>query len=160
MKIAFVSNFLSHHQAPFCDAMNKREDVEFVFVSTVAMDDERSQLGWESNLRGYEIRSYLSKTEKRKARTAINSADVVIIGSAPDRLIEKRLKKGKLTFKYAERFYKNGTPRTRAVRDAIAAWLHHGRFQKTPLYMLCASAYTAVDAMRFGNYKGRCYKWG
>ena len=42
----------------------------------------------------------------------------------------------------------------------VGAWLHHGRFQKYPLYMLCASAYTPADAAIFHNYIGRTYKWG
>ena len=42
----------------------------------------------------------------------------------------------------------------------VGAWLHHGRFQKYPLYMLCASAYTTADAAIFHNYIGRTYKWG
>lgn len=93
-------------------------------------------------------------------RDLIDSSDAVIIGSAPDSLIENRLKLNKLTFKYAERFYKTGFKASRYLRNMLAAWLHHGRFQKYPLYMLCASAYTAADCAKFGNYKNRCYKWG
>lgn len=47
-----------------------------------------------------------------------------------------------------------------ALHAALGAWLHHGRFQRYPLYMLCASVYTATDCYIFGNYKRRTYKWG
>ena len=39
------------------------------------------------------------------------------------------------------------------------AWLHHRRFRRRPLYMLCASAYTAADCGRFGCYPNKTYQW-
>jgi len=161
MKIAFVSNFLNHHQKPFCSAMWELHGENFCTVSTVRMTAAREKLGWKMDeIPPYEIRSYESEESCARMHEAIADSDVVIIGSVSDELIRKRLKQKKLTFKYAERFYKTGTPFKRFFRDAAAAWLHHGRFQRYPLYMLCASAYTAADAKRFGNYIGRCYRWG
>lgn len=161
MKVVFVSNYLNHHQLPFCAEMRNRQKTEFFFIATSPMSDGRVKMGWqEQEKKPYELRAWESGEAYNCARKIINDSDVAIIGSAPDSLIVERLKKGKLTFKYAERFYKTGTPLKRLPRDMAAAWLHHGRFQKYPLYMLCASAYTAGDAARFGNYKDRCYKWG
>lgn len=161
MRITFISNYISHHQTPFCEALRDYIDGEFIFVSTEPVENERLDLGWKNTEKcPYELRIWESEEERSHAEKVINDSDVVIIGSAPDSLIVNRLKQGKLTFKYAERFYKTGTPLKRLPRDIAAAWLHHGRFQKYPLYMLCASAYTAGDAARFGNYKNRCYKWG
>ena len=159
--ITFVSNYLNHHQLPFCTEMYRRIGTGFCFIATERMEDGRAKLGWESmEKKRYELRSYESQEAYIRAKEVIDGSDVVIIGSAPDELIIERLKKKKLTFKYSERFYKTGTPLKRLPRDMAAAWLHHGRFQKYPLYMLCASAYTAGDAARFGNYINRCYKWG
>ncbi len=93
-------------------------------------------------------------------RQLLVDADVVVFGNAPENMIMERLKKGRLTLRYAERFYKNGKSFKNWLRDYVGAWLHHGRFQKYPIYMLCASAYTAIDAARFGNYKNRCFRWG
>lgn len=161
MKIAVVSNYLNHHQTSFCTAMCRELGEDFHFISTEGMEAERMQLGWKMDeIPPYEIRSYQSEEQRKRAYEVLENSDVVIIGSAPDALIQNRLKQKKLTFKYNERFYKTGTPLKRWFRDAAAAWLHHGRFQRYPLYMLCASAYTAADAARFGNYKNRCYKWG
>jgi len=161
MKIVFVSNFLNHHQKPFCAAMRGNKEVSYCFVSTESMAKDRILLGWqEEKTPDYEVRAYESEKMRKRAQMEVDNGDVVIIGSAPDAFILNRLKRKKLTFKYAERFYKTGTPLKRWLRDAVAAWLHHGRFQRYPLYMLCASAFTAADAKRFRNYLGRCYKWG
>lgn len=161
MTFTFVSNFLNHHQLPFCSAMYHVLEKGYVMVSTVPMSKARMSMGWKkSEAASFELRSYLSKEALEKAHEIIDSSDVVMLGSAPDAFMSNRLKQKKLTFRYAERFYKTGKPLHRLLRDAGAAWLHHGRFQKYPLYLLCASAYTAADAARFGNYKNRCYKWG
>ena len=161
MKITFISNYLNHHQIPFSNAMYDLLGGEYRFVATAPMGQERAELGYK-NMDGnpYEIKSYALKEDLKYCYSLADTSDVVIIGSAPDSFIADRLKEGKLTFKYAERFYKTGTSLRKLPRHFIGAWMHHGRFQKYPLYMLCASAYTAGDAARFGNYLGRCYKWG
>lgn len=160
MKIAFVSNYLSHHQIPFSDAISSIQGVEYSFIAVRAMDNERRTMGWKDIKKPYEIRSYTDYKTENRAKKIINDADVVILGSAPDSYIIPRLKAGKMTFKYAERFYKQGLSFKNLPHVAVGAWLHHGRFQKYPLYMLCASAYTAGDAAVFHNYVGRTYKWG
>lgn len=161
MKVAFVTNRLTHHQTSFCNALRKREGCDFRVILCRPIE-----LGKEAKYPNYSDfgdilwELYDSNAAQTRIREFIDYADVVIIGSAPDALIVERLKKKRLTFKFSERFYKNGTPLKRLPRDIAGAWLHHGRFRKYPLYMLCASAYTAGDAARFGNYKNRCYKWG
>lgn len=160
MKIVFVSNYLSHHQIPFCDAISAIQDIEYFFVSTDVMSLERRNLGYRDIEKSYEIRTYNNAEALNRAKEIINDAEVVILGSAPDSYIIPRLKAGKLTFKYAERFYKRGLSYKNLLHAIAGAWLHHGRFQKYSLYMLCASAYTAGDAAVFHNYIGRTYKWG
>lgn len=160
MKIVFVSNYMSHHQSPFSDAISKMENISYYFISTSVMDDERKQMGWYGEKKEYEIKAYENHKSEIRAKKIIDDADVVILGSASDSYIMHRLKKGKLTFKYSERFYKQGLTFKRFFHAMVGAWLHHGRFQRFPLYMLCASAYTAGDAAVFHNYINRTYKWG
>ena len=131
---------------------------DYVFIETGKISAERRKLGWGNEEKPKYVWDY--NVYKNKCGEKIRNADVVICGSAPDELIEERLKSEKLTFKYSERFYKTGFPLKKYLRNAAAAWLHHGRFQKHPIYMLCASAYTSADCAKFGNYKNRCYKWG
>lgn len=160
MKLVFISCYMSPHQKPFCDEMYKMLEGDFVFIATQPIEEERLSMGWNSDRADYIIYAYRDKTEEQKAHEAVNDADVVIIGSAPDSYILPRLKTKKLTFKYAERFYKTGLTLRNLPHAAAGAWLHHGRFQRYPLYMLCASAYTPADAAIFHNYVGRTYKWG
>ena len=46
MKVSFFSNYLTHHQIPFCMEMQKLGNIEFHFVSTQPMEEERKTGGW------------------------------------------------------------------------------------------------------------------
>ncbi len=162
MKFLFVSNWFTPHQAPLCKAIQKSLQIsEFHFLETIPISQD-TPVGW---LYTGEKPQYVVSREdylenKASYDQKILDADVVVIGSAPDDFIIERLKQGKLTFKYSERFYKTPFHLKNIFRRMVGAYLHHGRFQKYPLYMLAASAYTASDASVFGNYKNKCYRWG
>ena len=151
MRVVFISCYMSHHQKPFCDEMYHILGKEFTFIATQPIDEERTSMGWSSDKADYIIYAYQDKHNEEIAYNTANAADVVIIGSAPDSYIVSRLRAGKLTFKYSERFYKTGLNPKKIPHAMVGAWLHHGRFQKYPLYMLCASAYTPADAAIFHN---------
>lgn len=159
--IVFVSNFLSPHQKPFCTELYTRINNRFAFIATRAVNRERLALGYSDlNEEKYVIRYYESEKSKSNAESAINDADVVIIGSAPDSLIFNRLKERKLTFKYSERILKKELTIASFPRFVLGTWLHHRRFSKYPLHMLCASAFEAADLELLGCYKDKKYCWG
>jgi glycosyltransferase involved in cell wall biosynthesis len=160
-KIVFVSNFLSPHQKPFCDEMNRLCEDNFRFVATKPMNDERKGLGYSDlDSTSYVIKAYESISQLDVAKSLIDEADVVIIGSAPDSLILRRLKAEKITFKYSERILKKELTIRTLPRFVLGTWLHHRRFSKFPLYMLCASAFEAHDLARLGCYKDKMFCWG
>ena len=47
MKVVFLSNYLNHHQLPFCLEMYKKYGNDFKFVSTVKINEERLRLGYK-----------------------------------------------------------------------------------------------------------------
>ena len=98
MKISFFSNFLSHHQLPFCKELIGTENVEFYFVATEKISDERISLGYEDLNAKYDfvIKTYLGQDEINKAKTLANTSDVVIVGSAPMFYFKERLKRKKI----------------------------------------------------------------
>lgn len=141
--------------------MHKILGSNYHFISTVPMDAERTNMGWKVVKEySFEVKAYESKRLCQKAHELAFESDIVIIGSAPDEYIIPRLKKNKITFKYSERPYKDGIKITNFIRVLGGTWLHHGRFQSKPLYMLCASSYTASDFYKMGCYKNKCYRWG
>lgn len=163
MKIAFYSNFLNHHQLPLCMEFLKRSNTEFIFVATEEIPQARLDMKYEDMNKSYPfvLRAYESDDAKNTAMQLAEDVDILIIGSAPDYYINKRLKKhDKITFRFCERSLRKGSwrrfiPRTRnkIINDYIQ-YIHNR------LYVLCASAYTAHDLAICGFPSDKCYRWG
>ncbi len=160
--ITFFSNFINEHQIPFCEAMFKKTNGEFYFVATEKFDSDRIKLGFVDKSKNfpYVVESYSSDDNYKKALKLGEESDVVIIGSAPDEFIEERLKNNKLTFRYSERFFKEGKWHILDPRVFICHYKHDFKYRKKPLYMLCASAYTTSDCKFILSYPNKTYKWG
>lgn len=160
--ITFFSNFINEHQIPFCNAMYEKTNGKFRFVATEPIAEERLRLGFQdkSNQYPYVVKSYESNESFQTAMKLGKSSDVVIIGSAPDEFIEERLKENKLTFRYYERFFKQGKWRILDPRVLRSHYKMNFRHRKKNLHMLCASAYTAEDCRFVFSYPNKTYKWG
>lgn len=159
MKVLFISNYFNHHQKPFCDAMFKRLDGNFAFFETSVMREERKALGWEMQTIPSYVISLADFTERKNHyQTMIDEADVVIIGSAPEKYIRRRKRNGGLIFRYSERPLKKGLELPKYLPRLIKWNLKN--ISKKKICMLCASAYTASDYAKFGLFRNRCYKWG
>lgn len=159
LKIVFVSNYFNHHQKPFCEELYKRLGDNFKFISTSVMREERKELGYVQNdFPDYVVLSYESEQQKKLASLLIKEADVVIAGSTPKEMLVERIRSGKLIFRYSERPFKREKTYIKRVYHAIN-FRKNNLFKKN-IYMLCASAYAAVDYASIGMYKKRMYKWG
>jgi len=53
MQIAFFSNFLNHHQLPFCLAMDRLTGGQFTFVATTPVPQARLRMGYHDMNKGY-----------------------------------------------------------------------------------------------------------
>ena len=159
MKIVFVSNYLNHHQLPVAIEMCKRAE-EYHFIATQPISQERLSLGYVDMNSNYPwvIKAYESLEEWQKAETIIESADIVIFGAAPDRLIRKRLKQKKIVFYYSERIYKKKCEWYKWPLRLIKNFFKINRHKNS--YMLCASAYTATDYAKTFSFWNKTYKWG
>lgn len=160
MKIVFLSNFLNHHQLPLCHAFSAIENCSFHFIATEPVPEDRIALGYVDMNSAYDfvVRTYEDKAQDRLALELSQTADVVIIGSAPDRYTKKRLKEKKLTFRYSERIYKRKPPFYEMPLRIVKNYFRFGRY--TSLYLLCASAYTASDFAKTFTFLNKTYKWG
>lgn len=159
MKVVFISNTYNHHQSALSEALYRATDNNYYFIQTQQMSQERRGMGWGvSKLPAYVIESYLSDDSYRKCLELVNIADVVIAGCAPSVMLKKRLKSGKLVFRYSERIYKNF--RKMLTLPARFVKYHTYNYGSKNVYTLCASAYAAADYAKTLNYIGKTYKWG
>ena len=166
MKVTFYSNFLTHHQVPFCLEMQKILGNDFKFVSTMKIFQWRLDLGFKDLDQEYDfvVRAYESDDEYAKAKKLADESDIVIIGSTTDDLIEDRLKADKITFRYRSRIllFTDGFWKTIFNKEKWhLLYQRHLKYKNNKnLYMLCANAYGANDFGTLGLYKDKMYKWG
>lgn len=160
MKFVFASNFLSPHQLPFCLAISKMKNVDFTFVATDPIPEERRTLGYEDLDKKYPfvVCAYESDELMQKGTELVTQADIAIIGSAPSKMARQRIKEGKITFRGCERQLKHGLEPLKYLYRFIR-W-HKNTPNKKNCLLLCASAYASYDFSLFGLYKNRAYKWG
>ena len=154
MRIVFVSNYFSHHQKPLSDALAAR--VDYTFLSTTEMTAERRAMGWGNAPEPAYVCHYAIETER--AEQCLENADVVLAGSAPEKLIQRCIRAGKLVFRYSERLLKHGREPMKYL-PRLLRWHWRNPVNK-PIYLLCASSFTAEDYAHFGLFRGRAYRWG
>ena len=164
MKITFYSNFLTHHQLPFCLEMYKKYGEDFKFVSMEKINQERISLGYKDMDNDYPfvLKAYESKEEYDKATKLAVDSDIVIAGSTPtDDYIKERLKQDKITFRYYARIFYNGVLSIFDFENSKKVYDRHLKYKKNKnLYLLCASSYGPNDFNELGMYKNKCFKWG
>lgn len=159
MKIVFLSNFYNHHQSALSAALHRLTNGHYFFIETQPMPASRRALGYgQDAIPEYVLQSYKSPEVRKRCHTLINDADVVITGSAPEYMLRERIRSGKLMFRYSERPLKNGLEPLKYF-PRLLRW-HWRNPMCKPIYMLCASAFTAADYAKFGLFRNRCYKWG
>ena len=157
--VVFLSNFFNHHQQPFSETVYNRIGVGYQFIETEKMTEERRNMGWEiENLPEYVITVEQYNYKKEMYQDLIDEADVVIIGSAPNELVEHRIRSKKIVFHYLERPFKSKEEKWK-IPIRMFTWRRIYP-QNRKHCLLCASAYTSRDFAMFGLFRDRCYKWG
>ncbi|WP_051199170.1 glycosyltransferase family 4 protein [Butyrivibrio hungatei] len=163
MVITFVSNYINHHQIPFCDAMSSLfEDVEFHFVQAMPMEEKRITMGWAVNPKDYPYVS-LFYEDKKYCEDLILNSDVVIFGwteGITSELERRRLASGKLSFRVSERIYRGSRIKWLTPRGLLKKYDEHIRYRKKPVYLLCAGAYVSADFKLIHAYPRKMLKWG
>ena len=161
MTLVFVTNYINHHQVHLADEFYKILGNDYTFIATMEMYEFRRQLGYpDFSDCPYLMNAYKSEDMRLKSLQLAYDADVVIIGSAPEEYITTRVKAGKITFRYNERWFKSKPWYLSGPRAWLNFYKNHIRFNNKPLYMLAASAYTANDVYAIGAYRNKVYKWG
>jgi len=170
MRLAFVSNYINHHQMPVSQELNRlcrEQGGSYVFVQTEPMEQERVDMGWGENLdvshpntdwRNF-VRSYWEDEEG--CQRIIEEADAVIFGGCEDeKYIEARLAAGKPVWRYSEPLYKTGRYKFVSPRGLRKKYHDHTRYRKKRVYLLCAGAYVAGDFRLVGAYGGKRFRYG
>lgn len=163
MRIAFISNFLSLHQQPLCEALFYIPEVEFRFIALTPMSQDRKQMDWDDvNDECYVIKTYVNEEKKQDALDFVSSANVLILGYDKDDIFFQAAVRNKaaIIYRYSERLYKRGRWRVLSPRGLWNRWKTYFRYPTRKQYLLCAGAYVAKDYALLGSFLGKCFKWG
>ncbi len=160
MKVVFVSNYLNHHQIPFCNALSKQKDIDLTFIQMEMMERERVSMGWAIDIKDYDYaRGYYD--DPVDCQKLIDNSDIVIWGGVEDEnYIKPRLDSGKITLRYSERIYKEGQWKFITPRGLIKKYNDHVKYRKSKVYLMCAGGYVASDFNLIHAYPGKMYNWG
>lgn len=163
MRTVFVSNYINHHQLPFCRAMDEiSPNGDFVFIQTMPMEEKRIQMGWGVDPKSFSFVKLYYEEEEECKRLILDS-DVVIFGWSEGMisdLEQERLSSGKLSFRVSERIYREGQWKFISPNGLVHKYREHIRYRKMPVYLLCAGAYVASDFNLIKSYPGKMLKWG
>ncbi|MCM1056212.1 MAG: glycosyltransferase [Firmicutes bacterium] len=155
----FVSNYLNHHQIPFCNAMCEICGGSFVFVQTEPVEEERVRMGWAGQVQQPYLKLYYR--EEEACRRLIADAKIVLFGGCDDEsYIQERLAQGKPVIRYSERLYKTGQWKAISPRGLKKKYRDHTRYRNAPVYLLCAGAYVPSDFSIVRAYPDKMYCWG
>lgn len=161
LSVTFVSNYINHHQIPFCEAMRKKLGDNFVFVQTEQMEQERLDMGWTDESAKLD---YVLKQDQNPdlCRSRILSCDLLLVGWAPKAqdAVETRLALHKPVFRISERIYKDGQWKFLSPRGLVSKYKEHVRYRNEPYFLLCAGAYVASDFSLIHAFPEKKYCWG
>lgn len=161
MKVTFFSNYFNNHQLPLASEFEAMQNVEYTFVSLLKTDGDvgRSSLDLDYP---FVLREYENEEASRLAMCHVMEDDLVVFGdmAGKEKYVKARDKTGKLFFRYAERLLKRGDWWRFMPPKIYRTWDCFTRYKNSNMYVLCASAYTAPDLIKFGFPAEKCLKWG
>lgn len=160
MTITFISNYINHHQLPFCNACYGLLGEGFHFVQTEPMEQERIDMGWDAKSSALTFVSCLYE-EEEYCRKLIWECDVLLAGwTEREELIGERLQAGKPVIRISERLYREGQWKAVSPKGLLRKYREHTRYRNKDAYLLCAGAYVPSDFHIVRAYPDKMYRWG
>ena len=160
MKLTFLSNYLTHHQIPVCNALYRKFGDNFHFIATQPMREERIKMGWQlSETYPYVVCGY--GETKATAESVLFHSDIIILGNCSENWEPNVLSsEAEFILLYSERIFKKGAYQ----RFGSGAKKYKAKIEqlieKKTAYFLCASAYLPTDLKQMGLGKNRYLRWG
>jgi len=155
LSLTFVSDKVNTHVLPLLKAFLSHPEVVFTFISCAdsAAEDEKKVV-LTSEEKGHCL-SYSQNPQK--AQEIIDHSDVLILGMADPKLLQKAALSGKTLFHYSEHFSKNKS------LMPLRYWHNHMLFHTLSdhgAYLLATSSFAPEDFAKAKLYQGRALYWG
>lgn len=160
MKIVMISNYINHHQIPFSNALYEKEGIEYTFIQTEPMEEERVKMGWGLDPKSLPYVKLLYE-EEQLCKQLMDDCDLLLVGwMEREDLIKDRLEADKLTIRMSERLYREGQYKAISPRGLIRKYQDHTKYRNGNVYLLCFGAYVASDFHIVRAYPDKMYRFG
>ncbi len=160
MTLTFISNYINHHQIPFCNALYEQLKEGFCFVQTQPMEAERIAMGWQADNSTLPYVKCMYE-EKAVCQKLILESDVLLAGwTEEEEIIGQRLRSNKLTIRISERLYREGQWKAISPKGLLRKYREHTKYRNSCAYLLCAGAYVPSDFHIVRAYPDKMYRWG
>lgn len=161
LSISFFSNFFNAHQLPVARELDANSGVDYAFVAMRQIDGLEGRACLNDSY-PYVVKQYLGAAEADEAMAHAVGDDIVVFGdmAGDESYVRARAKTGKPFFRYSERLLKRGDWWAHVPPKRYRTYDRFTRYNDCPMYVLCASGYTARDLGKFGFPVERCLKWG
>ena len=155
-----ISNYINHHQIPFSKAFCDMPGVEYCFIQTEPMEEERVKMGWGLDPKSLPFVKLLYEGEE-ECKKLIDESDIMLIGwMEREDLVKDRLESGKFTIRMSERLYREGQYKFISPRGLIRKYKEHTRFRNGNVYLLCYGAYVPSDFSLVWAYPDKMFRFG
>lgn len=155
-KVIFVSDYPNFHQLGLWDEFIKN-DVDFIFLATDHISEERKKMHYEELTRPYIKQS--SDYSFDQLKEMLTSANSVILGHISDKRIYKACKKVKRIYFNNEHFLKKWKS-TNFLVYLKRIYLLHFYLRKAEKFALCNSYYAGKEYHRFLLKKDHIFNFG
>lgn len=160
MKITMISNYINHHQIPFSNAFYETEGIEYCFIQTEPMEEERVKMGWGLDPKSLPYVKLLYE-EEEACKQLIMESDILLVGwQEKEELIKPRLDADKFTIRMSERLYREGQWKAVSPRGLLRKYREHTKYRKGNVYLLCYGAYVPSDFRIVQAYPDKMYRFG
>lgn len=160
MKIVMISNYINHHQIPFSNALYEQEGIEYTFIQTEPMEEERIKMGWGLDPKTLPYIKFLYE-EEQLCKELIDTCDLLLVGwMEREDVIKDRLEADRLTIRMSERLYREGQYKAVSPRGLIRKYKEHTKYRNGNVYLLCLGAYVASDFHIVRAYPDKMYRFG
>ena len=163
IKIVYLSNILNHYQLALSKGFVKQDNVEYYFISTTTLSEERKKLNIPeyNHYAEWAVCALDSEEEEKRAYKLFQDADAAIFGMVPKKykyFLKDREKANKPIFFASERIYKEKPFFLEMPLRFVLYFFRHTIYRNN--YMLCASAFTYPDYRKTLNYYNKAFRWG
>lgn len=161
MKVTFFSNYFNIHQLPLAREFDSMADVEYTFVSLLKTEGVTGRSSFDYDY-SFVLREYEDEKAADNAMRHVIEDDIVVFGdmAGKEQYVKARARTGKLFFRYSERLLKRGDWWRYAPPKIYRTWNRFIQYKYSNMFVLCASAYTANDLVKFDFPVEKCLKWG